>query len=163
MNLIRYHEHSKHHLDRYAPGPGRLDWATQPDPFRHYAGASTVALPLGADALTRRFDEVRRGTPVPPAPFDRRHVGLLLELSLALSAWKAHGGSRWALRCNPSSGNLHPVEAVLVVPTLEGLDAGVWHYDCCGHALQQRLVADGDWAQAWSTGPGFFVALTAIA
>ncbi|TVR64991.1 MAG: hypothetical protein EA420_04215 [Candidatus Competibacteraceae bacterium] len=30
--------------------------------------------------------------------------------SLGLSAWKQHRGSRWALRCNPSSGNLHPTE-----------------------------------------------------
>ena len=41
-----YHRLTKHHLRRYAPGPGYLDWATQPDPFRTFAGAPTVPLPL---------------------------------------------------------------------------------------------------------------------
>ena len=25
--VMRYHERTKHHFDRYAPGPGELDWA----------------------------------------------------------------------------------------------------------------------------------------
>ena len=36
--ILDYHERSKHQLRRYAPGPGYLDWANQPDPFRTYAG-----------------------------------------------------------------------------------------------------------------------------
>ena len=34
---------------------------------------------------------------------------------MGLSAWKAYGGNRWALRCNPSSGNLHPTEGYLLL------------------------------------------------
>ena len=37
--VMAYHQATKHHFDRYAPGPHGLDWATQPDPFRRYAGA----------------------------------------------------------------------------------------------------------------------------
>jgi hypothetical protein len=40
--VMRYHERTKHHLNRFAPGPGQLDWANQPDPFRRYAGAPLV-------------------------------------------------------------------------------------------------------------------------
>ena len=43
-----------------------------------------------------------------------RPKAVLFELALGLSAWKEYGGSRWALRCNPSSGNLHPTEAYVV-------------------------------------------------
>src|SRR6185503_2437440 len=32
--VMRYHERTKHHFARFAPGPGQLDWANQPDPFR---------------------------------------------------------------------------------------------------------------------------------
>ena len=28
--VMRYHERTKHHFDRYAPGPGELDWANLP-------------------------------------------------------------------------------------------------------------------------------------
>ena len=49
--LSDYHERSKHRLNRYAPGPGRLDWANQPNPFRRYEGAMRIELPLLADDL----------------------------------------------------------------------------------------------------------------
>ena len=42
--IIDYHEASKHHYRTYAPSPGYLDWAAQPDPFRHYAGAQVIPL-----------------------------------------------------------------------------------------------------------------------
>ena len=38
-----------------------------------------------------------------------------LEYSLAISAWKQAGEVRWALRTNPSSGNLHPTEGYLLI------------------------------------------------
>ena len=44
--VMRYHERTKHHFNRYAPGPGELDWANQPNPFRRYEGAPLVLLPL---------------------------------------------------------------------------------------------------------------------
>ena len=55
-----YHERSKHHLDRYAPGPGGLDWATQPDPFRRFAGAPQLELPLLAGELPACWDDLFR-------------------------------------------------------------------------------------------------------
>ena len=48
-DIIAYHERSKHHPERYARGPHGLDWATQPNPFRTFAGAPLFRLPL-ADA-----------------------------------------------------------------------------------------------------------------
>jgi len=33
-DIIVYHDRTKHQPERYANGPGGLDWATQPDPFR---------------------------------------------------------------------------------------------------------------------------------
>lgn len=160
-----YHRASKHHLDRYAPGPGYLDWANQPDPFRVYAGCERVELPLSADRLDVRYADVRAGWLPPLAPLDRQHLGALFELGLGLAAWKAYGGSRWALRCNPSSGNLHPTEGYLIVPQLPGLPAGVYHYVSRDHVLERRAVlpAQADfppclglasivWREAWKYG-----------
>ena len=61
-DIIAYHERTKHHPERYARGPGGLDWATQPDPFRRFTGAPLFRLPLagrGRHALCGRL--VRRG------------------------------------------------------------------------------------------------------
>ena len=68
---------------------------------------------------------------------------MLLELSLAISAWKSFHGTSWALRCNPSSGNLHPTEGYIVAADLPGLDGGVYHYVSRDHALEQRARWDG--------------------
>src|SRR5688572_24976145 len=113
-----YHERSKHHFNRYARGPGQLDWANQPDPFRRYAGAALTHLPILAsseDPVSPDYDSIYvRGT-VPCAPLSIRSLSRLLECSLALTAWKQAGATRWALRANPSSGNLHPTEGYLLL------------------------------------------------
>ena len=49
--VLAYHRRTKHHFHRFAASPGYLDWATQPDAFRTYAGAERVELPLIADQL----------------------------------------------------------------------------------------------------------------
>src|SRR5438445_12249679 len=108
--VLTYHQLSKHHLHRYAEGPGHLDWANQPDPFRTYAGAPTVDLPLLADALVASYADLYTPGAVAPRRPALDTVAILFELALGLSAWKEYHASRWALRCNPSSGNLHPTE-----------------------------------------------------
>lgn len=162
--LIEYHERSKHALRRYAPGPGGLDWANQPDPFRTFEGAPRFPLPLAADKLATRYDDVRAGNLPPPARIELESVAILFELSFGLSAWKSFGGNRWALRCNPSSGNLHPTEAYLLCASMAGLPGGLYHYVSRDHALEQRAAFAGPdggflvgvssihWREAWKYG-----------
>jgi hypothetical protein len=106
---LRYHEATKHHFNRFARALGYLDWATQPDPFRRYAGAPLVELPrepLATDVpYSALYDPDSR---TPPRSLDAHSIGEFLRCSMGLSAWKQYGTSRWALRVNPSSGNLHP-------------------------------------------------------
>ena len=145
-----YHERTKHRLDAYAKGPQYLDWEQQPNPFRRFAGAQVVELPLeenpppappfskegSQNATSLDFPE-----PNPASPFAKgglRGISLLLELSLGLSAWKQYGPDRWALRCNPSSGNLHPTEGYIVATGIDGLGDGVYHYAPHEHALELR-------------------------
>jgi SagB-type dehydrogenase family enzyme len=161
MDIVEYHAASKHHIDRYAPGPGALDWANQPDPFRTFEGAPRRVLPLAADRLPTLYAEARAGR-AGAAARDLEHLGLLLEISLGLSAWKQYGATRWALRCNPSSGNLHPTEAYLVTPGSAELAAGVWHYQSREHALELRCTPAAGWAEAWPA-DGLLVGLSSIA
>lgn len=122
--VLRYHERTKHHFNRYANGPGALDWANQPNPFRRYEGAPLVQLPrLGAQEapLSPRYDDLYRRGVVPSAHLTIHALSRLLQYALAISAWKQAGATRWALRCNPSSGNLHPTEGYLLIGALPGL------------------------------------------
>lgn len=141
--VLAYHLRTKHHLHRYAASPGYLDWATQPDPFRAFGGADRVELPLLADRLATAYSSLYRPGAVAPLPLDQGSVAMLFELALGLSAWKQYQGSRWALRCNPSSGNLHPTEGYAILPAMPGLTAGVYHYVSRDHALERRCGLDG--------------------
>jgi SagB-type dehydrogenase family enzyme len=141
--VLRYHERTKHHFNRYARAPGFLDWANQPDPFRRYAGAPLVHLPrLGREdePLSPAYEHLYRPGAVPSAPVTVRALSRMFEYALALSAWKQAGGTRWALRSNPSSGNLHPTEGYLLIGALPGLagTAGLYHYAPAQHALERR-------------------------
>jgi len=138
--IIRYHEETKHHYDRYARSADFMDWDNQPNPFRFYEDTQTYGLPfLKKDPAARYADLYRRDNnsarEVTPAT-----IAGFLELSLGLSAWKAAGNSQWSLRVNPSSGNLHPTEAHLILPRIEGLEGGIYHYNPLLHALEQRAV-----------------------
>lgn len=141
---LAYHERTKHHLHRYAQALGYLDWATQPDPFRTYAGAPRIELDLLADRVTSSYGELFRPGAIPPEPIGVDSIGILFELSLGLSAWKQFRGSRWALRCNPSSGNLHPTEGYLIVADLPDLGRGVYHYISRDHSLERRCLLSGE-------------------
>jgi len=140
--IFAYHQATKHHFNRFADGPGQLDWATQPDPFRRYVGAPLITL---AHVLPGPGDEPPYAAGfiighVPPALTDSAGVSRLFLDSLALSAWKQYGGERWALRVNPSSGNLHPTEGYLIcgpVPELTETPM-VTHYAPLEHALEVR-------------------------
>ena len=142
--VLAYHGLSKHHLHRYALSPSQLDWANQPDPFRTFANAPPVELPLLADALQTSYADLYTLGAAAPRRSDINTIAVLFELSLGLSAWKEYGGSRWALRCNPSSGNLHPTEGYAVLPALPGIESGVFHYVSRDHTLEQRHAFSGD-------------------
>jgi SagB-type dehydrogenase family enzyme len=139
-DIIAYHDRTKHHPRRYALGPGGLDWATQPNPFRRFDGSPVLKLPL-ADRDDTPPAAVLFGESVAPRrPFTLATLGLFFELSMGLSARKEIPGMSWYLRINPSSGNLHPTEAYAVLPALAWLPggAGVYHYAPLDHALEQR-------------------------
>ena len=138
--LLDYHERTKHHLHRFARSAGYMDWDNQPAPFRTYAGARSLALPLTSPEPTLDYAELFEPVSNTPAPMRFDTLGTLFEFSLALSAWKAIPGQRWALRINPSSGNLHPTEAHVITLGLAGLSDGIYHYHPYAHALEERAV-----------------------
>ncbi len=141
--VIAYHVRTKHHFNRYARSLGYLDWANQPNPFRRFDGAESVRLPLlepDDEPRSPSYDAIYQPCTVAAQSLTNRTISRFFELALGLSAWKKAGESEWALRNNPSSGNLHPTEGyVLLLPT-EGLDLkpGLYHYAPREHAVELR-------------------------
>ena len=79
---------------------------------------------------------------MPSAPLTIGSLSRFFQYALAISAWKQVDTTRWSLRCNPSSGNLHPTEGYLLTGALPGLgDApGLYHYAPREHGLERRAV-----------------------
>jgi SagB-type dehydrogenase family enzyme len=164
--VLNYHNRTKHWLERYAKGPESIDWEDQPDQFRRFSGCEIVTLPNPGAELEPLFADLDYPETIPIKPLNLVNAGLLLELAFGLSAWKQFGPSRWALRCNPSSGNLHPTEAYLVSIGNDFIKSGVYHYVSHDHSLEQRcrfsdnLPASGllvglssiHWREAWKYG-----------
>jgi len=166
--VLDYHEATKHRFDGFALGPGFLDWATQPDPFRRYPGARLIRLERIAPTDAPNYDAVfTPGQRPAAAPVNRHTLSQLFYDSLALSAWKRSGASRWALRVNASSGNLHPTEGYLVCGPIAGLCERpmVCHYAPKPHGLEVRAGFDIESWQALCAGfpdDTFFLALSSI-
>jgi SagB-type dehydrogenase family enzyme len=163
--VVRYHEATKHHYDRYARSAGYMDWENQPNPFRFYEKTPVLDLPLLTEDPRCAHPDLYQRKNNPIRGFTLEAIAGFLELSLGLSAWKTAGGSRWSLRMNPSSGNLHPTEAHLVLPQIPTRPGGVYHYNALTHTLEQRATLSKDIAQQlWAHfgGEGFLIGLSSI-
>ena len=108
--VVAYHERTKHHFHRFAASVGYMDWATQPDPFRRYDGASLVRLPFPEMGQALPYWQLYVADSMEPAPLSIDSVSLFFRYALSLTAWKRFHETTWSLRANPSSGNLHPTE-----------------------------------------------------
>ncbi|MCW2284349.1 SagB-type dehydrogenase family enzyme [Rhodoblastus acidophilus] len=152
-----YHQRTKHGFGGFAASPDTLDWDAQPNPFREFLGAEKIDLDLAPQNCSS-------------APFSRAGLGALLHLSFGLSAWKSFGPDRWALRCNPSSGNLHPTESYVLSENFPGVADGLHHYLSRDHVLEQRRadppgegpprlwigLSSIPWREAWKYGERAF-------
>ena len=149
--VYRYHDGTKHHFHAFRPIArlSRLGVAAAALPrVRRRAGLPALpgarrASRSGTHPVRATFDQACQ-LEVAAAPLTAAAVGDVLRHALGLSAWKRFKPSRWALRVNPSSGNLHPTEAYVICGALAGLAdrPAVYHYAPDRHALELRCVFD---------------------
>ncbi len=181
--LFAYHHATKHTYQSVRMNARPLDWANQPNPFRIYEGAETIALsPKPEFPDTGTFETMARlaergarsdgqkSEEHGAEHFDLEWISKLLWHSMAVSAWKkAPGtGGRYSLRVNPSSGNLHPTETYLAVREFAGIEDGLYHYRADRHALELR--GRGGWTQhlaqaldiPWAAEARLIIGLTSI-
>jgi SagB-type dehydrogenase family enzyme len=119
------------------------------------------------EPVSPSYEAIYRHGAVPPQPVTLVTLSRFLELALAITAWKRAGDTQWALRSNPSSGNLHPTEGYLVLPPMSGLSSGhgLYHYAPHDHGLELRAEFSAEAAtRLLETFPtnAFFVAFTSV-
>lgn len=138
-----YHERTKHKPYKFARSPEFLDWRNEPKPFRRYSGTEKIKLPLyDPEDSPPFYKSLFQLSDLEPAQFNIESISKLLLFSLGISAWKEYKGLRWALRCNPSAGNLHPIETYIITPPnlINNEKATLYHYVADEHLLELRAT-----------------------
>ncbi len=95
--VVAYHERTKHHYHRFAASVGYMDWATQPDPFRRYEGASLIRLPFPEMGQALPYWQLYVADSMEPAPLSIDSVSLFFRYALSLTAWKRFHETTWSL------------------------------------------------------------------
>jgi SagB-type dehydrogenase family enzyme len=136
-----------------------------PDPFRHYQGVPVLDLPADPPEPEIAALEVLRGGIGPSGAADgAAFLSQLLFYSASISATKRvpATGYKYALRVNPSSGNLHPTEFHFTTSGLKEWPNGLYHYRASSHMAEQRALGDFGTKLAGAPAPAVFL-LTTIA
>jgi SagB-type dehydrogenase family enzyme len=164
-----YHESTKNNAEALWRTRDVLDWENMPDPFRHYEGTPVLDLPADPPSPVIPALELLQGAYgsalAPELALDGSvFLSELLFYSAAISATKLVPALRYryALRVNPSSGNLHPTEFHFFTRGLKQWPDGLYHYRPSSHMAEQRATGHLDIAWAGSSAPIVFV-LTSIA
>jgi SagB-type dehydrogenase family enzyme len=164
MTWREYHESTQHSVESLKQALHVLDWANMPDSFRHYEGVPVLDLPADPPSPEIPALEVLHGVSgATPAGDGPTFLSQLLFYSAAISASKRvpSTGYRYALRVNPSSGNLHPTEFHFVTRGLKEWPDGLYHYRPFAHMAEQRALGGLEMTLADSSAPIVFV-LTSI-
>jgi SagB-type dehydrogenase family enzyme len=164
MTWREYHEETKHSIETLKRTSHVLDWANMPDPFRNYEGVPVLDLPADPPSPERAALDVLQGSSGTTVVEDGAAVlSQLLFYSAAISATKRvpATGYKYALRVNPSSGNLHPTEFHFLTRGLKDWPDGWYHYDPSRHMAEQRGLGNFDMKLASDPAPIVFV-LTSI-
>ena len=170
--ILEYHQASKHNFKAYAPSPRYLDMLIKPDPFLNYAGTQLLILDKWSEGEIEAetfpaYGQAFSPEKLEPSELNKESISKLFFDSFAISACKRTEFTKWPLRVNPSSGNLHPTEVYLLSGHVKGLmdSPFVCHYAPLPHALELRAEFSPDVWESLSSGfpkGTFFVGLASI-
>jgi SagB-type dehydrogenase family enzyme len=150
----------------------RVKYDPMPLPLKRYPQAPRMKLPRIRSegefpAVLKRRRTWRK--------FGRAEVTLAalaqtLELTFGIQAWPVVPGlGRVAVKTSPSAGDLHPIEAYVIVQRVAGLPRGIYHYSAERHQLEWLRGGIGRptlernlGSQWWFARGAFLVLMTAV-
>ena len=120
----------------------KLDWASKPELYKTYPDVPRVRLDP---------PKLNGGRPLWTVLGRRRSVraysgGQVTREQLSQLLWATQGityeRGGFSFRTAPSAGALYPIETYVAVHTVEGIQAGLYHYAIRDHALEQLRLGD---------------------
>src|ERR1700719_135844 len=141
----KYHDGTKHSYWSIRSDPHFLDWANRPLPFKIYPTIEPLPLPrdvpqTGVAALSAISEPVRwaQAETFPSL----QDLARILYFSAGITKQRAHPGGEIYFRAAACTGALYEIELYVLTGDLEGLDAGVYHFNPADVSL--RLLRKGD-------------------
>ena len=141
----RYHEETKHSYWSIRKTPHYLDWDNRPSPFKVYPDLDAILLPrdlipTGAPAL-RALSELTDTEAEGELTLER--LASLLFYSVGVIREKSYPGGQLYFRAAACAGALYPIETYLVCAGMNGLSAGVYHFNPGDFSL--RMLRSGQY------------------
>ena len=142
---LRYHQQTKHSYHSVRFGSHTLDWSTRPEPFKVYSDLQRIRLPdqlrdseLPALASLLPFDSPGK----PPSVPDLEDLARLLYYCAGITKRKPYPGGDILFRAASCTGALYEIELYLVCGDLNGLPAGVYHFNPRDFVLERLRSGD---------------------
>jgi SagB-type dehydrogenase family enzyme len=143
---LTFHEETKHSYESVYRDRHFLDWANQPQPFKHYLGLE--AIPLPTDLPVTQMPALLALAPLGepdvttsvPTLHDLAYVLLYAAGVTRRRFYPGHG--EMLFRAAACTGALYHIDLYLSVCDVPGLQAGLYHFDPRGSALRQLRQGD---------------------
>jgi SagB-type dehydrogenase family enzyme len=141
-----YHNATKHSYVSVRANTHVLDWANRPLPFKIYPAIEPLPLPqdltqTGVSALSAIAQPLRppSGEVVP----NLQDLTRILYFSAGITRQRKYPGGEIYFRAAACTGALYEIELYVVTGDIEGLRAGVYHFNPADVSL--RLLRQGDY------------------
>jgi SagB-type dehydrogenase family enzyme len=154
----KYHDGTKHSYWSVRNNPHFLDWANRPLPFKIYPTSEPIALPrdvpqtgVAALAAVPARVPLADGDSVP----DLRDLARILYFSAGVTKQRKYPGGEIYFRAAACTGALYEIDLYVVAGDLNGLGAGVYHFNPADVSLHPLRKGDfrGYLAQATAMEP----------
>ena len=131
-----------------------LDWSIQPQPFKIYQNLSPIPLPR--EKVTTKSlpspilhdDETKLSSGAPTLD----HLCRLLYFSAGVTRRRRHPGGEFFFRAASCTGALYEIDLYVVCADLNGLAAGVYHFNPRDFSLYPLRQGDHRGVLTWATG-----------
>ncbi|HEY7109265.1 MAG TPA: SagB/ThcOx family dehydrogenase [Nitrososphaeraceae archaeon] len=127
-----FHENTKHSEVSVQMGGHRLDFGNKPTPFKFYKNLSSIPLPTvfpmpdkGALEAVSTVGKTKQGS----SEIGLEGLAELLFFTGGITRELKYGTDRYFMRAASATGALYPIELYVVCDNLNGLNAGVYHFN----------------------------------
>ena len=128
---LHYHQETKHSPYSVRTDSHYMDWSIQPRPFKLYEGLDPMPLPRDvSESDSSLLSILPRMKPEQPGSRPSlKDVAQLLFFSAGITRKKSYPGGEILFRAASCTGALYEIDLYLVCAELDGLHAGVYHFD----------------------------------